>query len=222
MQWRDDTTLPSRGLWLRPIGKSSECCRITVGTGKAQRNQMFSGLPPKAVFPILQLLPRPALRECAIAASRVASCVAPACGTALCPLRSDCYRIDAPPRIVAVCQLRRNALQQGTAIRSPRRRERAASPARRSRGQGAVPPGRRTVNTDPLPASLATVTSPPIMRASLRVMASQPRLGPSVTLKNRQGGGQDLSGTIAQRLNLEHEIHHTVSKLCILAFEPLK
>jgi len=79
---------------------------------------MFSGLPPKAVFPILQLLPRPALRECAIAASRVASCVAPACGTALCPLRSDCYRIDAPPRIVAVCQLRRNALQQGTAIRS--------------------------------------------------------------------------------------------------------
>jgi len=85
-----------------------------------------------------------------------------------------------------------------------------------------VPPGRRTVNTDPLPASLATVTSPPIMRASLRVMASQPRLGPSVTLKNRQGGGQDLSGTIAQRLNLEHEIHHTVSKLCILAFEPLK
>src|SRR5262249_48169401 len=59
-------------------------------------------------------------------------------------------------------------------------------------------------------------------KESLRVMASQPRLGPSVTLKNRQGGGQDLSGTIAQRLNLEHEIHHTVSKLCILAFEPLK
>jgi hypothetical protein len=33
---------------------------------------------------------------------------------------------------------------------------------------------------------------------------------------------QDLSGTITQRLNLEHEIHHTVSKLCILGFEPLK
>ena len=47
-------------------------------------------------------------------------------------------------------------------------------------------------------------------------------LGPSVTLKNRQGGGKDLSGTIAQRLNFEHQIHHTVSKLCILAFEPLK
>jgi hypothetical protein len=27
------------------------------------------------------------------------------------------------------------------------------------------------VNTEPLPSSLATVTSPPIMRASLRVMA---------------------------------------------------
>src|SRR5260370_30344861 len=33
------------------------------------------------------------------------------------------------------------------------------------------PPGSRTVNTEPLPGSLATVTSPPIMRASLRVMA---------------------------------------------------
>src|SRR5262245_59584811 len=32
-------------------------------------------------------------------------------------------------------------------------------------------PGRRTVNTEPLPGSLVTVTSPPIMRASLRVMA---------------------------------------------------
>src|SRR5262249_31736414 len=34
------------------------------------------------------------------------------------------------------------------------------------------PPGSRTVNTEPLPGSLVTVTSPPIMRASLRVMAS--------------------------------------------------
>ena len=32
-------------------------------------------------------------------------------------------------------------------------------------------PGRRTVNTEPLPGSLVTVTSPPIMRASLREMA---------------------------------------------------
>src|SRR5215470_6653089 len=38
-------------------------------------------------------------------------------------------------------------------------------------GQDGAPLGRRTVKTDPLPASLATVTSPPIMRASLRVMA---------------------------------------------------
>ena len=33
-------------------------------------------------------------------------------------------------------------------------------------------PGRRTVKIEPLPASLVTLTSPPIMRASLRVMAS--------------------------------------------------
>src|SRR6516165_957155 len=32
-------------------------------------------------------------------------------------------------------------------------------------------PGRRTVKTEPSPGSLATVTSPPIMRASLRVIA---------------------------------------------------
>ena len=34
-----------------------------------------------------------------------------------------------------------------------------------------APPGRRTVKAEPLPGSLVTVTSPPIMRASLRVMA---------------------------------------------------
>jgi hypothetical protein len=33
------------------------------------------------------------------------------------------------------------------------------------------PPGKRTVNTEPLPGSLVTVTSPPIIRASLREMA---------------------------------------------------
>jgi len=31
-----------------------------------------------------------------------------------------------------------------------------------------------------------------------------------------------LSGTIAQCSNLEHEFHHTASKLCILGFEPFK
>jgi hypothetical protein len=35
-----------------------------------------------------------------------------------------------------------------------------------------APPGRRTVNTEPLPGTLATITSPPIMRASSRVMAA--------------------------------------------------
>src|SRR5262249_59892623 len=56
-------------------------------------------------------------------------------------------------------------------LQSPRRHGRAASAARRPGGQRAVPPGRRTVNTEPLPGSLVTVTSPPIMRASLRVVA---------------------------------------------------
>ena len=39
---------------------------------------------------------------------------------------------------------------------------------------------------------------------------------------HRAGWRQELSGTIAQCLKLEHEIHDTVSKLCILGFEPLK
>jgi hypothetical protein len=36
---------------------------------------------------------------------------------------------------------------------------------------GVAPAGRRTVKTEPLPGSLVTVTSPPIMRASLRERA---------------------------------------------------
>jgi len=40
MQWRDDTTLPSRG--------PRECFQMTVKTGKAQSEQMFSGLFPEA------------------------------------------------------------------------------------------------------------------------------------------------------------------------------
>jgi hypothetical protein len=36
------------------------------------------------------------------------------------------------------------------------------------------------------------------------------------------GGRQELSGTTAQCLNLEQEMHHIASKLCILGFEPLK
>src|SRR5215472_10737497 len=49
-----------------------------------------------------------------------------------------------------------------------------AGVAHRAAHQGtrvAAPAGRRTVKTEPLPGSLVTVTSPPIMRASLRVMA---------------------------------------------------
>jgi hypothetical protein len=34
--------------------------------------------------------------------------------------------------------------------------------------------------------------------------------------------GPRMAECIAQCLNLEHEFHHTVSKLCILGFEPLK
>src|SRR5215471_17324293 len=50
MQWRNDTTLPSRGLCLRPRGRSSECLRMTAGaeSAKAQNEHMFSGLSPKA------------------------------------------------------------------------------------------------------------------------------------------------------------------------------
>jgi hypothetical protein len=38
---------------------------------------------------------------------------------------------------------------------------------------------------------------------------------------SRTSWRQELSGTIAQRLDLEQEIHHKGSKLCILGFELL-
>src|SRR6516164_50290 len=49
MQWRDDTTLPSGGLCLRSIGKSSECFRMTawVRSGKAL-STCFPVCPRKA------------------------------------------------------------------------------------------------------------------------------------------------------------------------------
>jgi hypothetical protein len=40
-----------------------------------------------------------------------------------------------------------------------------------SRAQWVAPLGRRTVKTEPLPGSLVTITSPRIMRASLREIA---------------------------------------------------
>src|SRR6516165_10343955 len=54
MQWRNDTTLPSRGLGLRPIGKSSECFRMTTGvkSGKAQNERMFYRFAPEIGHPI--------------------------------------------------------------------------------------------------------------------------------------------------------------------------
>jgi len=50
----DHTTLPSRGLWLRRIGKSGEASELPLGfkTRKAQNEKMFSGLPPKAELPL--------------------------------------------------------------------------------------------------------------------------------------------------------------------------
>src|SRR5262249_7394797 len=49
MQWRNDTTFPSRGLRLRPIDRSSECFRMTAGvrTGKAQNEHMFYRFAPE-------------------------------------------------------------------------------------------------------------------------------------------------------------------------------
>jgi|SRR6516162_107958 len=49
MQWRNDTTLPSHGLGLRPVGKSSEAFELPLGlkTPKAQNEQRFSVLPPE-------------------------------------------------------------------------------------------------------------------------------------------------------------------------------
>ena len=40
--------------------------------------------------------------------------------------------------------------------------------------------------------------------------------------RRMQGDRRDLFATIAQCSNLEHEIRHTLSKLCILGFEPLE
>jgi hypothetical protein len=69
----------------------------------------------------------------------------------------------------------------------PAIRDLAADMARKSRESSqpshavvsAEPSGRRSVNTEPLPGALTTVTSPPIMRASLRVIASPPRPVPN-------------------------------------------
>src|SRR5262249_52529130 len=65
MQWSDYTTLPSRGLSPRPIGKSSECFQMTAGvkSGKAQDGRMFFRFAPESGLLDLELLPPPALGE---------------------------------------------------------------------------------------------------------------------------------------------------------------
>src|SRR5258706_9577778 len=74
-----------------------------------------------------------------------------------CPLSSDCYRIGASQQSGASCHEATYAVQQ-------------ARPLSRSCLAIALA-GRRTVKIEPLPISLVTVTSPPIMRASLRERA---------------------------------------------------
>src|SRR5262249_58943453 len=79
---------------------------------------------------------------------------------------------DWPRRIgLRPCDTRQSR-QRGSA-----RRKMKKSTARQV--HGVYPSGRRTVNTEPLPCSLVTVTSPPIMRASLRVMASPSPVPPN-------------------------------------------
>src|SRR5215831_7522036 len=56
----DDTTLPSRGLALRPIGKS----QLGPKAVRLRGSKCFPVCPRKRTYlPILQLLPPPALRE---------------------------------------------------------------------------------------------------------------------------------------------------------------
>jgi hypothetical protein len=81
----------------------------------------------------------------------------------------------APPGDYMLFALR-NSTSRRTGLQShcfrPGRRAFESIDGRRRLGQCMSGPiGRRTVKTDPLPASLVTVTSPPIMRASLREMA---------------------------------------------------
>src|SRR5262249_15919070 len=57
-----------------------------------------------------------------------------------------------------------------------------------------APPGRRTVKTEPLPGSLVTVTSPPIMRASLRVMAKPRPVPPYCRAVEESAWGTSSNG----------------------------
>src|SRR5262245_17374811 len=93
-----------------------------------------------------------------------------------------CADADDARRLRAVHRRRDREVGQGCQICSPQAgvnraiRDRTFHNCRYrnfgSPGATSLHRGRRTVNTEPLPGSLATVTSPPIMRASLREMAS--------------------------------------------------
>src|SRR6516162_5439682 len=110
----DDTTLPSRGLRPRPIGKSIESLRTTalvLKSGKAQNEHMFSGLRPKADLPILELLPPPALRErCHRGLARRPHSRAPVCG----PHAAKRPASTSRPRLIARSSRSRLALPSST------------------------------------------------------------------------------------------------------------
>ena len=61
--------------------------------------------------------------------------------------------------------------------------------------------GSRTVNTDPLPGSLATVTSPPIMRASLRETAGRQCCG-FCRMARRDESGRRVRCNMRARIKL--------------------
>jgi hypothetical protein len=81
----------------------------------------------------------------------------------------------------------------------------------------------RSITLERRPAAILPPVQSALGRTSEWPRGSLPQgLGAKRHIEKPARWRQDLSGTIAQRLNLEHQIHHTVSKLCILAFEPLK
>jgi hypothetical protein len=81
----------------------------------------------------------------------------------------------------------------------------------------AAPPGRRTVKTEPLPGSLAKVTSPPIMRASLREMARPSPVLEQFRLLLRLDGG--ASGSPNMSLGLAAPVNGVI--ICVILYADL-
>src|SRR5215467_13665089 len=79
-----------------------------------------------------------------------------------------------------------------------------------------------TIRTISSSAILPSPSDPNIADYRLKLSASQCSLPGAPTVRHMQDGRRDLFATIAQCLNLEHEIRHTLSKLCILSLEPLE